>query len=108
MIIHKHSNSKHLFIDLLTRVLESTPRPRSAVVLNTVRVASFSGEASPCKQLVKLGLRIALDYGHSKCRDSDTSEGLTGRSTRIAVLELFHAHHLDMMWHHCMVCRLLS
>ncbi|EFX64066.1 hypothetical protein DAPPUDRAFT_267120 [Daphnia pulex] len=28
---------------------------------------------------------IALDYGHSKCRDSDTSEGLTGKSTRIAV-----------------------
>ncbi|EFX63743.1 hypothetical protein DAPPUDRAFT_118886 [Daphnia pulex] len=41
--------------------------------------------ASLCKQLVKLGLRTALDYGHSECRDSDTSEGLTGRSTRIAV-----------------------
>ena len=26
----------------------------------------------------------------------------------ILLLELFHAHHLDMMWHHCMVCRLLS
>ncbi|EFX61678.1 hypothetical protein DAPPUDRAFT_121198 [Daphnia pulex] len=61
------------------RVLESSPRPRSAVVLNTVQVASL------CKQLVKLGLRTALDYGHSECRDSDTSEGLTGRSTRIAV-----------------------
>jgi hypothetical protein len=84
-LIHKHSNSKHLFIDLLTRVLESPPRPRSAVVLNTVQVASLSREASLCKQLVKLGLGIALDYGHSKCRDSDTSEGLTGRSTRLAV-----------------------
>ncbi len=45
-LIHKHSNSKHLFIDLLTRVLESSPRLRSAVVLNTVPVASFRREAS--------------------------------------------------------------
>jgi hypothetical protein len=54
-LIHKHSNRKHLFIDLLTRVLESSPRPRSAVVLNTVQVASLSREASLCKTTCKVG-----------------------------------------------------